>query len=54
MNAQLKLIKPTRQNGSVQHRPPNAVLRTREHLLPAEIDKLTTAARKHSRLSVVR
>jgi integrase len=49
MNAQLKLIKPTRQNGSVQHRPPNAVLRTREHLLPAEIDKLTTAARKHSR-----
>jgi integrase len=51
MNAQLKLIAPTNQNRSVQHpaRPPNAKLRTREHLLPAEIDKLTAAARKHSR-----
>jgi hypothetical protein len=40
MNAQLKLITPGNQNRSVQHptRPPNAELRTREHLLPAEID----------------
>ena len=50
MNAQLKLIKPANQNRSVHPtRPPNAVLRTREHLLPAEIDKLIAAARKHSR-----
>jgi type 1 fimbriae regulatory protein FimB/type 1 fimbriae regulatory protein FimE len=47
MNAQLKLITPGSQNRSVQ--PLNAELRTREHLLPAEIDKLIAAARKHSR-----
>ena len=50
MNAQLKLIKPTNQNRSVHPtRPPNADLRTREHLLPAEIDKLMAAARNQSR-----
>ena len=52
MNAQLKLVKPGNQNRSVRPtRPPNADLRTREHLLPAEIDKLIDAARKHSRYS---
>ena len=46
MNAQLKLVRPANQNRSVHPtRPPNAELRTREHLLPAEIDKLITAAR---------
>ena len=50
MNAQRKLVKPANQNRSVHPtRPPNAELRTREHLLPAEIDKLIAAARKHSR-----
>jgi type 1 fimbriae regulatory protein FimB/type 1 fimbriae regulatory protein FimE len=51
MNAQLKVITPRNQNWSVQHptRPPNAELRTREHLLPAEIDKLIAAARKRCR-----
>ena len=50
MNAQLKLVRPANQNRSVHPtRPPNAELRTREHLLPAEIDKLIAAARKHSR-----
>ena len=50
MNAQLKPVKPANQNRSVHPtRPPNAELRTREHLLPAEIDKLIAAARKHSR-----
>jgi type 1 fimbriae regulatory protein FimB/type 1 fimbriae regulatory protein FimE len=50
MNAQLKLITPASQNRSVHPtRPPNAELRTREHLLPAEIDKLIAAAREHSR-----
>ena len=50
MNAKLKLVRPANQNRSVHPtRPPNADLRTREHLLPAEIDKLMAAARKHSR-----
>jgi type 1 fimbriae regulatory protein FimB/type 1 fimbriae regulatory protein FimE len=50
MNAKLKLVRPANQNRSVHPtRPPNAELRTREHLLPAEIDKLMAAARKHSR-----
>ena len=48
--AKLRLVKPANQNRSVHPtRPPNADLRTREHLLPAEIDKLIAAARKHSR-----
>jgi hypothetical protein len=54
MNAQLKLVKSANQNRSVHPtRPPNDDLRQREHLLPAEIDKLIAAARKHSRYPTV-
>jgi predicted metal-dependent phosphoesterase TrpH len=52
MNAQLKLVKSRQPKQVSSHptRPPNADLRTREHLLQAEIDKLIAAARKHSGL----
>lgn len=40
-NTHLKLVAPTSQNRTVMpSRPANDELRTREHLLPAEIDKL--------------
>ena len=47
MTAHLKLVKPRNENRSVPMptRPANAELRSREYLTPAEVDKLTTAAR---------
>jgi integrase len=46
MSAQLRLIKPRHKNRSVPARPPNAALRTREYLTPAEIEKLIKEARR--------
>ena len=46
MSAQLRLIKPRHKNRSVRARPPNAALRTREYLTPAEIEKLIKEARR--------
>jgi integrase len=46
----LHVVSPKHQNRSVAPtRPPNVELRQREHLTPAEIEKLIAAARKHSR-----
>ena len=48
--ARLKLVSPANLNRTVTPtRRRNGELRTREYLLPAEIDKLIAAARKHSR-----
>jgi type 1 fimbriae regulatory protein FimB/type 1 fimbriae regulatory protein FimE len=45
---QLKLVTPSNENRTVTpHRPPNAVLRTREHLTEAEVERLMDAARKN-------
>lgn len=45
-NAHLKLVTPTAQNATVMpSRPANSELRTREHLLPGEIDKLLAATK---------
>src|SRR6476660_8766534 len=46
MSAQLRLIKPRHKNQSVPARPPNAELRTREYLTPAEVEKLIKGARQ--------
>ena len=46
MSAQLRLIKPSHKNRSVLARPPNAELRTREYLTPAEVEKLMKEARQ--------
>jgi integrase len=46
MSAQLRLIKPRHKNRSVPARPPNTELRTREHLTPAEVEKLIKEARQ--------
>ena len=40
------LIKPRHENRSVPARPPNAELRTREYLTPAEVEKLIKEARQ--------
>ena len=48
MKPHLKVIKPSNQNRTVPVRRPNAELRKRESLTPAEINKLITAA-KHGR-----
>jgi integrase len=45
MTAHLRLIGPRNENRSVPVRPANAELRTREYLTPAEVEKLTKAAR---------
>jgi type 1 fimbriae regulatory protein FimB/type 1 fimbriae regulatory protein FimE len=46
--AHLKLVTPTIVKRTVTpRRPPNAELRTREHLTEAEVDRLTSAARKN-------
>jgi integrase len=46
MNAQLRLVTPSNENRSVSTRPANAVLRTREYLTPAEVEKLIKEARQ--------
>jgi len=48
MKPHLKVIKPSNQNRTVPVRRPNAELRKREYLTPAEINKLIAAA-KHGR-----
>jgi integrase len=46
MKSNLKLVEPCDQNRQVAlRRPPNAELRTREYLTPAEIEKLIKAAK---------
>jgi type 1 fimbriae regulatory protein FimB/type 1 fimbriae regulatory protein FimE len=46
MTAHLKLVDPCNENGQVMPiRPPNADLRSREYLTPAEIEKLIKAAK---------
>jgi integrase len=48
MNATLRLVEPRNVNRQVEpalRRPANATLRTREYLLPAEIEKLIKAAK---------
>jgi integrase len=45
MPAQVRLVEPSNENRSVPVRPPNAELRTREYLTPAEIEKLIRAAK---------
>ena len=48
MNARLKLVEPCNENRQVGQRPPvrppNADLRSREYLTPAEIERLVKAA----------
>jgi integrase len=46
MSAQLRLVTPRHKNRSVPARPPNAELRTREYLTPAEVEKLIKEARQ--------
>ena len=46
MSAQLRLATPRNVFRSVPARPPNAELRTREYLTPAEIEKLLKEARQ--------
>jgi type 1 fimbriae regulatory protein FimB/type 1 fimbriae regulatory protein FimE len=46
MNAQLRLVRPRRENRSVPVRPANAELRTREYLTPQEVEKLIKEARQ--------
>jgi type 1 fimbriae regulatory protein FimB/type 1 fimbriae regulatory protein FimE len=41
----LKVVKPSNQNRTVPLRRPNADLRTREYLTPAEINKLIATAK---------
>jgi integrase len=46
--AHLKLVTPSIVNRTVMpQRPPNAALRTREHLTEAEVERLMDAARKN-------
>jgi integrase len=47
MSAAIRLVTPNNQNRSVAMptRPPNAELRTREYLTPAEVERLIKAAR---------
>jgi type 1 fimbriae regulatory protein FimB/type 1 fimbriae regulatory protein FimE len=45
MTAHLRVVEPSNQNRSVPVRPPNAELRTREYLTPAEVEKLIAAAK---------
>jgi integrase len=46
MSAQLRLVRPRHKNRSVLARPPNAELRTREYLTPAEVEKLIKEAQQ--------
>ena len=46
MKPHLKVIKPSNQNRTVPVRRPNAELRKREYLTPAEINKLIAAAKR--------
>lgn len=45
MVAHLRVVEPNNENRSVPVRPKNAELRTREHLTPAEVEKLIKAAK---------
>jgi integrase len=45
MSVQLRLITPRHENRSVPTRLPNAELRAREYLTPAEVEKLIKAAK---------
>jgi integrase len=49
MAAYLHLVEPRHENRTVPTRPPNAALRPREYLTPAEIDKLIVGARRSGR-----
>ena len=42
----LRVVAPSNENRTVPVRRPNAELRTREHLTPAEIDKLIAVAKR--------
>lgn len=46
MAAHLRVVSPRNENRTVPTRPPNADLRQREYLTPAEIERLMKAARK--------
>jgi integrase len=45
MTAQLRLVAPRHENRTVPSRPANALLRPREYLTPAEVEKLLKTAR---------
>ena len=45
MTEQLRPVEPSNENQSVPVRPPNSELRSREYLTPAEVERLTKAAR---------
>ena len=46
MSAHLRVVAPNNENRSVPTRLPNAELRTREYLTPAEVEKLIKEARQ--------
>src|SRR5947209_7862066 len=46
MTAHLRLVGPRNENRTVPIRPPNAELRQREYLTPAEVEKLIKVARE--------
>jgi hypothetical protein len=46
MTPRLRVVGPSNQNRTVPVRRPNAELRTREYLTPAEIDKLLAVAKR--------
>jgi hypothetical protein len=49
-NPNLRLVAPTTENRTVTpQRPPNAQLRTREHLTADEVEKLIEAAKTNRR-----
>ena len=45
MSVQLRIVEPRNNFRSVPVRPPNSELRSREYLTPAEVERLTKAAR---------
>ena len=45
MSAHLRIVEPRNNFRSVPVRPPNSELRSREYLTPAEVERLTKAAR---------
>lgn len=49
MGAYLRLIEPRHENRTVPIRPPNAKLRQREYLTPAEVETLMAEARRGGR-----
>ena len=46
MKPRLRVVEPSNLNRTVPVRRPNAELRTREYLTPAEIEKLIAAAKR--------